>query len=143
GRISSWIEKHPSLDVRLEGHLGEDELLRLYAASDTFALPSMRDPNPLAVIEALWAGLPLILSERVGNCFEALKPGANGWLFDPDSPQSLKACLDAWSAAGQLQLAACGEASTKIARERFETRAVIEGFLDELIGSAGGLATAI
>jgi len=132
-QIGRWINEHAALDVRLMGHLSEEDLLRLYAVADTFVLPSLRDPNPLAVVEALWAGLPLMLSDRVGNCFEALMPGENGWLFNTESSTSIKACLESWRASDDRVLSTFGESSSKIAEERFETSRVVESFLNEII----------
>ncbi len=55
--------------------LGEDRFrcverldgLALAAGADLLALPSRRDPCPLVVLEALAAGTPVALSDRVGN----------------------------------------------------------------------------
>src|SRR5262249_24840793 len=86
-----------------------------------------------AVVEALWAGLPLMLSDRVGNCFEALMPGENGWLFKAESSTSIKACLESWRAADDRVLSTFGGSSSKIAEERLETSRVVESFLNEII----------
>lgn len=53
--------------IRPLGQQSEAAMAELYAAADAFCLPSISDPNPLSVVEALWAGLPVLLSSRVGN----------------------------------------------------------------------------
>jgi glycosyltransferase involved in cell wall biosynthesis len=127
--ISLWTEQHPSIDVRLVGYLAETELVKLYAAADTFILPSLRDPNPLSVIEALWAGLPLILSDRVGNHWEALSPDVNGWLFDPESKVAIRDVFADCAALSDAELQGRGRASTTVARDRFDSAAIVTDFV--------------
>jgi glycosyltransferase involved in cell wall biosynthesis len=55
----------------------------VYAGADLFVLPSLHDPNPLSVNEAMHSGLPLLLSTRAGNYFEALHEHENGWAYNP------------------------------------------------------------
>jgi glycosyltransferase involved in cell wall biosynthesis len=115
--------------VRLLGRCEEATVVRLLAASDAFVLPSRNDPYPLAVIEALWSGLPLILSDAVGCHPEALEEGRNGYLCEAGSVSSLAhtllkiASLEAW------QLARMGTESAAIASERFDGRRVAEEFM--------------
>ncbi len=60
-----------------------DELARL----DVFAMPSRSDPFPLAVLDAMAAGVPVVGS-RVDGIAEQLAGGA-GVLVDPDDPRAL------------------------------------------------------
>ncbi|MFY9609939.1 MAG: glycosyltransferase family 4 protein [Blastocatellia bacterium] len=133
-KLSSWIAQHEQLDVRLVGHLPEYEMARLYAAADCFVLPSLADPNPLAVIEALWAGLPIMLSNRVGNYPEALVPGENGWLLDPLDPTGVAKAVEEWHAAPAATIEAYGKASARIAGENFDTQRAVSRFLEDVLG---------
>ena len=78
-----------SIDIHLCGFIGQNEIIDYLALADWFLLPSLSDPNPLSVIEALWAGIPLALSQYVGNHPETLKDGKNGFLFDTLSKESV------------------------------------------------------
>lgn len=69
------------LNVQLVGYKTQSEMVELYGIADFFALPSLRDPNPLSCIEALWSGLPLYLSSHVGNWHEVVESGINGYVF--------------------------------------------------------------
>lgn len=73
--------KELNIDVRLLGFQGQDAVIELYSISDVFLLPSLSDANPLTCIEALWAGLPLFISNHCGNYPEVVKPGENGYVF--------------------------------------------------------------
>jgi glycosyltransferase involved in cell wall biosynthesis len=57
-----------------------DALLETYAAGDVFALFSRRETWGAVVVEAAAAGLPLVLSDRVGAAEDLLAPGENGYL---------------------------------------------------------------
>lgn len=132
-QLTRWVSRHSSLDVRLMGHVTEEEMVKLYAEADSFVLPSLRDPNPLSVIEALWAGLPLLLSNRVGNHVEALLANGNGWLFDPESPDAVRETLREWTEASDQKLEGYGMASAGIAQETFSTEVVAKNFLNQIL----------
>ena len=75
------IEKH----IDLVGECNVDEMVALYESANIFCLPSFADPSPLSIIEALKMKLPLLVSNRCGNHFEAVQNGVNGYTFDPDN----------------------------------------------------------
>lgn len=84
GELKRDIEdkaKEKKLDVRLLGNKNQGEMVELYGVADIFVLPSLSDPNPLTCIEALWAGLPLFISEHCGNYPEVIDFGNNGFVF--------------------------------------------------------------
>lgn len=71
-----------NLDFRFLGYKQQEEIIKLYIASDIFLMPSLSDPNPLTTIEALWGGMPLIISKHVGNYPEAVVESINGIVMD-------------------------------------------------------------
>lgn len=130
--LQSWIAAH-DLDIRLLGHLSESEMISSYANADGFCLPSISDPNPLSVIEAMWAGLPLVLSSRVGNHPECLEESQNGFLFDPLDPEAAASAVSRWLNLAPWEVRLFGERSRALARERFDPDSAIERFLDDLL----------
>ena len=81
--------------IILLGHISNPAQLRsIYAKSNIFCLPSFSDPSPLAIIESLKMKLPLLISRRCGNHFEALKRGHNGFIFEPNSKKSVQTAFD-------------------------------------------------
>jgi glycosyltransferase involved in cell wall biosynthesis len=58
------------------------------AGWSVFVLPARQDPFPLAVLEAMAAGLPVIAT-RVGGVPEQIEPGVSGLLVHPDDPRAL------------------------------------------------------
>lgn len=119
--------------VRTLGRVRQDQMLELYAASDALLLASLFDPYPLSTIEALWAALPLVLSDRVGSVPEVLEEGTNGWVFDPTDAEGIRSTLGTLVATGRADLAAMGEASKRLAEQRFETARVADTFAASLL----------
>jgi len=50
----------------ITGYLDEPDLLKLYAMSDVYCMPSVSEPFGLTALEAAGAGLPLVISENSG-----------------------------------------------------------------------------
>jgi glycosyltransferase involved in cell wall biosynthesis len=73
-----------NLPVELVGFIQQDQIVNFYAVADLFVLPSLKDPSPLSPIEAIAAGLPILVSSRIGNLEDVLEEGVNGWSYDPE-----------------------------------------------------------
>ena len=62
--------------VRFAGHLGGSAKADALAAADLFVLPSYQENFGIAAAEAMAAGLPVVLSDRVGIAGQAAAAGA-------------------------------------------------------------------
>lgn len=69
-----------------------DDIPEILRASDVFVLSSDYEGNPLAVMEAMAAGLPIV-STRVGGVPELVAHGKDGILVDPASETEFKEAL--------------------------------------------------
>ena len=58
------------------------ELQALFRQADVFVLPTQGDCLPLAIVEAMAVGLPIV-STKVGAIHEAVETGENGFLITP------------------------------------------------------------
>ena len=65
----------------------------ILAAADLFVLPSLSEGLPLALLEAMFAGRPIIASD-VGEVAAALEGGSAGVLIPPGNPAALAAAID-------------------------------------------------
>ncbi|MHC4249435.1 MAG: glycosyltransferase family 4 protein [Planctomycetota bacterium] len=81
----------PGVDLR--GFIQLDELPRYYGLASCFCIVSNSDPWPLAMLEAIACGLPVIASWKCGNTVELIREGWNGWVCDPDSIGSIAECM--------------------------------------------------
>lgn len=66
-----------------------NDYLRL---ADIFVMPSAREGMPLALLEAMAAGLPVIGS-KTGGMADVLRHGENGLLVEPGDQEGLVSCL--------------------------------------------------
>ncbi|GAB3251256.1 glycosyltransferase family 4 protein [Alteromonas gracilis] len=111
--------------VRLTGMLADPApVLR---EADLFVLPSGAENLPLALLQAMASGLPVVAS-RVGGIPDVVREGVEGRLVPADRPDLLSAAVADLVAAPE-RLPALGRA----ARARVETAYSLEGCVDGLV----------
>ena len=103
------------------------------AAADVFAMPSLSEGLPLALLEAMRAGLPIIASD-VGGIRSVLANGEAGQLVAAGDPQDLATALD-WILSQPGVAASLGA--------RAEARAIEEYDFDHTAESYGSLYAAL
>jgi glycosyltransferase involved in cell wall biosynthesis len=116
--------------VALLGNCPSEKVVEEYGRANGFCLPSFSDPSPLSVIEALRMRLPLLISNRCGNHFEAVVDGSNGFIFDPEDSWSIR---DAYRkfVAKSSDWEKMGAVSEQIYNEKFEKTRVLSSFVDD------------
>jgi glycosyltransferase involved in cell wall biosynthesis len=87
---------HAELDLAGTVHLlgYRTDAVRIIAAADVFALASIHEGLPVAVMEALALGVPVVAT-AVGGLREAVTNGENGVLVPPADPVALAGALRA------------------------------------------------
>lgn len=68
------------------------DIQEAYREADVFCLPSHFEGTPNAICEAMASGLPIMASNVCDNA-RFVKPGKNGWLFDPKSIDDMFAVI--------------------------------------------------
>jgi glycosyltransferase involved in cell wall biosynthesis len=76
--------------VRLLGHRADARML--LDAADVFVLPSIHEGMPLAAMEAMDAGLPVVGTDVIGTA-EVVADGETGLLVPPRDPEALATAL--------------------------------------------------
>jgi glycosyltransferase involved in cell wall biosynthesis len=107
----------------------------LLAAADLFVLPSLYEGLPVAVLEAMAAGVP-VLATAIGSTAEAVHDGRTGLLVPPGDAGALAAGLR--RLLGDRELAArLGGAGRERARTEFSAAAMVARVADvyELFGT--------
>jgi 1,2-diacylglycerol 3-alpha-glucosyltransferase len=101
-------------EVIFAGLKSARETIPYYAFAGCFVLPSTREPWGLVVNEAMASGLPVIVSKRCGCAEDLVSDGANGYLFDPASPDQLAERMWAVSLVSDDALRNMGRISREI-----------------------------
>jgi glycosyltransferase involved in cell wall biosynthesis len=93
---------------------------RFYQALDVFILPSLHEGLPMAVLEAMAAGVP-VLASRLEGIAAALADGSEGLLAEPGDVGAFSAALDrlVTNPSGRAKMA---EAARRKVGERFSAR---------------------
>jgi glycosyltransferase involved in cell wall biosynthesis len=75
--------------LRAPGRLKGNDLLSAYCSSDVLVLPSAFEPWGLVVNEAMAAGLPAVVSDRVGCGTDLVERSDTGVIYDYTKPDAL------------------------------------------------------
>jgi glycosyltransferase involved in cell wall biosynthesis len=70
-------------NVEFLGFLEREKLAKIYAMSDVFLFPTLRDPGAIVISEALASGLFTLASKYDGIAPDLIEDGVNGYTFDP------------------------------------------------------------
>lgn len=100
------------------------------AASSIYVLPSYREGTPRTVLEAMAMGRPVITTDAPG-CRETVTDGVNGFLVPVKSVDGLVGAMEKFITDPAL-INTMGQASRKIAEERFDVHAVNNFMLKEM-----------
>ena len=79
--------------VRLLGFVNVSQLPGLYKAADLFVLCSVYDQCPLVVPEAMFSGIPVVLSDAVLGRLDMILEGKTGFSYRCGDIESLAAIL--------------------------------------------------
>lgn len=126
--------------VRLLGAVPRDQIARHLAAADVFVLPSIYEGFPLAILEAMAAGLP-VLATRVSGNPEAVEDGVSGLLVEPEDAAGLTRAMARMAGDAELRRA-MGRRGRRILAERFDIGRVSAAYLALWAESDGILAVA-
>lgn len=76
------------------GYVSNSELNDIYLSHSAFILPSLSEPWGLVIDEALWCGLPVIVSNKVGCLQDLVVKPASGCVFNLDDYQALRLAIE-------------------------------------------------
>lgn len=128
--------------VRFLGKIDPKDRNKLFAASDIVALVSRHENFGNAAVEAMLAGVPVLLSEHVGNCRDALADGAG--MVVPLQVESIAQALTTML-SNPDKLAAMGRAAVVAAQRRYDITLISQqmatAYADIITGRrSGGLS---
>ncbi len=122
--------------VRFVGSVPYEELPKQYAEADIFALTSLAEGMPLAALEAMATGLPVV-STRAQGMTELIEDGVNGRLFEAGDHHRLAELLERLIHNPNLRRR-YGNANAEKARA-YAWGNIAEAYLELLEASAAGV----
>lgn len=111
-----------------------DDVARWLAAFDLFVLPSRAESSPIALLEAMAAEVPCIVTD-VGDCCEML--GDAGVVIPVAHPSALADAITGLWQAGPAVREARGRAGRARAGERYSIQRAVVAY-EGLLGAIGG-----
>jgi len=125
GRVRRSIEQHGvGSQTEMLGHINHAQLMEELGKASVFLLPSRQENAPMAIAEAMAAGIPIIAANRCGMPYMVAE-GRTGFLIDPASTgqiaDRLARLIGSQSLSQQM-----GQAGRQLALERFHPRVVAE-----------------
>jgi glycosyltransferase involved in cell wall biosynthesis len=108
--------------ARIVFHGNADRPYALLDDFDLFVLASRSDNQPLAIIEAMLAGLPIV-STHVGGIRALIERGRCGLVVPPEAPRALAMALIGLLESGETRRRELGTAGERFARATFDVRA--------------------
>lgn len=109
-RLEQWVRSEHLGGVEFVGRIEPEAMPRLYDEADIFVNASVIDNQPISILEAFAAGLPVV-STPVGDIPAMLQNQQNGTLVPRDDPKAMAAAI-------ALLLEAPGDALTMARRAR-------------------------
>jgi len=89
GKDAQGVSKNNKIpNVVYTEQISRDKVMKYYAMSDIFVLPSYFEASPFAVLEAMSFGLPLVVT-NVGAMPEVIEDGVNGFVVSSGNYKKL------------------------------------------------------
>lgn len=104
------------------------EKIELFRSADVFVYPSYHEGMPMAVIEAMACGLPIIATQ-VGGLPELVCPGSNGLLVTAGRPDQLANAIRQLIVNPQMRYS-MQTSSFQLAQENFDIEQLVLRLLD-------------
>lgn len=132
GPLETALKQHAAAlglgaSVEFTGHRSDVETL--LAEADVGVLPSTVEGLSNTLLECMASALPMIAS-RVSGSEDLVRPGVNGWLFEPEDVQGLAECLRAAASLSPDERRVLG----RHARMTIEQYASLDSVLDRILG---------
>ncbi len=93
GKLEAELKAAAHRNINFTGFVDNKQLGEVYMNHDVFILPSSYEPWGLVVEEALYWGIPVIVSDRVGSSVDMVQDLGTGCIFESDNQKSLHSAI--------------------------------------------------
>lgn len=108
-----------------------ENMQQLYSEYDALVHPSFKEGLPNAICEALATGLP-VLASNVCDHPLLIQDGVNGYLFDPQNPDSIAGALIKFSRQSETERAQMSVEARRFAETKLGIDTLVEEYLQIL-----------
>ena len=115
--------------IRFNGWTHGEQKWQLMLESQLLVLPSYNEGLPMAVLEAMSYGLPIVASD-VGDMSAAVQEGVNGYLISPGNPDQISEAINKILSKKQSEWTSLSTMSRIIAEEKFSDSNYMASFLN-------------
>lgn len=122
------LESLPTEGVTFRGAIAKHTMPRIYTEADIFCLPSVHEGFGMVVLEAMAAGLPVVVSDQVGAA-DVISNGESGYVFPVASGGALTEILAELIGNAKLRQK-IGQTARQVAEGRENTW---DGYVDRVI----------
>ncbi|CAN5465111.1 glycosyltransferase family 4 protein [soil metagenome] len=112
-----YIKEYNFPNVNFLGFADDDKLTQLYKENDLFVFPTRFEGMPTVVLEAMIAGMPIVVSDTGATC--ELVDSTNGFLIESNNVRSLKWGIQSFFQMTATQRMELSKASHKKVLEKF------------------------
>jgi glycosyltransferase involved in cell wall biosynthesis len=133
-KFHHMVDERPWCEYR--GVADRGHLKQLLSQATAVVLPSMEENCPMAILEAMAAGV-LVLASNVGGVPEIVSHGVTGFLFDPTVPRSMAGAVD--RVLSQPEALAVSQAARIQAQQRYHPATVAGAHIDFYRELASGM----
>jgi len=116
--------------VVFTGMLKDEMKLGAFAAADAFILPSHQENFGISVVEALAAGVPVLISNRV-NIWREIEADRAGYIESDDFPSTVR-LLQRWIDTTPSEREAMRQNARRCFEQRFEINRAVDSLLQIL-----------
>jgi len=102
---------------------------RCFRAADLFVLPSVREAHPLALLEAMACGLPVVATRLPGATDAIIDEGVTGRLVTPDDEAALSAAI-AGLLANPQAAREMGQRARETVSSRYDIQRTADAWVD-------------
>lgn len=120
-----FIETYCDKDnVEFPGWIRNEQKRQYLREADIFLLPSYNEGMPMAILDAMGCGLPIV-STDVGGIPKIVRQGINGYLYKPGDSKSMACAIIEYLTDDEKRLKA-GQESVDIIRESYSLQQNID-----------------
>ena len=89
GPMKKTLNEKASNNIKFIEHIHNHSIHKIYLEHDIFILPSLKEAWGIVIDEALYYGLPILVSSNVGCYPELVENIKSGFIFNPNSKEDL------------------------------------------------------